>query len=59
MSKHLTWTKIEDFRDPAYKSTRYELVVPADFGDVLESELPALPDGCDHAWQHGTRWLCD
>lgn len=57
----MDWTKIEDFRDDAVG--RYEIAdqaeVEQEMGELVREDLPPLPDGCDHVWQSGGRWLCE
>ena len=52
------WMNIVDFRDDAgICGPTWEL--DEDEDEVLfEDELPSLPEGADHAWKSGGRWLC-
>jgi hypothetical protein len=61
----MIWQRIEDLRDPAIMSPegrpRYELLFEFEemAGETLEDELPDLPAGATHAWQHEGRWFCE
>jgi len=54
------WMNIVDFRDDAgICGQTWEFVIDdALVGDITEDELPSLPEGADHAWKSGGRWLC-